>query len=137
MCIRDRYRVNVRSALQLTQLLMPLLISAQGQIVFINSSAAHSTPANVGAYAATKHAAKALADGLRDEVNGFGIRVLSIFCGKVATSMQERICRYEGKPFRQETMLRPEDVAVIVCNALAVPRTAEVTNVHVRPMRKA
>jgi NADP-dependent 3-hydroxy acid dehydrogenase YdfG len=34
-------------------------------------------------------------------------------------------------------LLQPEDVASVVLNALALPWTAEVTNIHIRPMQKS
>src|SRR5262245_41212117 len=70
-----QYRVNVRAPYRLTQALLPALKASQGQIVFINSTAGTTARANVGQYAATKHALKALADSLRDEVNQSGVRV--------------------------------------------------------------
>jgi NADP-dependent 3-hydroxy acid dehydrogenase YdfG len=33
-------------------------------------------------------------------------------------------------------LLQPEDVADVVVNALSAPRTAEVTDLHVRPLKK-
>jgi NADP-dependent 3-hydroxy acid dehydrogenase YdfG len=50
--------------------------------------------------------------------------------------MQERIHRTEGKPYRPELLLQPEDVASVVMSALGLPRTAEVTDIHIRPMNK-
>jgi NADP-dependent 3-hydroxy acid dehydrogenase YdfG len=50
--------------------------------------------------------------------------------------MQERIHRMEGKSYRPELLLQPEDVASIVLSALSLPQTAEVTDIHIRPMQK-
>jgi NADP-dependent 3-hydroxy acid dehydrogenase YdfG len=86
-------------------------------------------------YAASKHALRALADGLRDEVNKKGVRVITVFPGRTATPMQEAVHRYEGRPYDAERFLQPEDVAAAAVNALALPRTAEVTDLHIRPMR--
>jgi NADP-dependent 3-hydroxy acid dehydrogenase YdfG len=33
--------------------------------------------------------------------------------------------------------MQPEDVALAVINALGLPRSAEVTDIHIRPMAKA
>lgn len=79
--------------------------------MFINSSVGIVARGGIGPYAATKHALKAIADSLRDEVNKDGIRVLSIFLGRTATPMQEEVHRLEGKPYRPERLLQPEDVA--------------------------
>jgi len=133
-----QYATNVRAPYTLTQRLLPLLTVARGQIVFINSSLglAAKRP-EVGQYAATKHALKAIADSLREEVNSKGIRVLSVYLGRTATPMQEDLCREEGKVYRPETLLQPEDVALVVVQALMLPSTAEVTDINMRPMRKS
>jgi NADP-dependent 3-hydroxy acid dehydrogenase YdfG len=93
-------------------------------------------PARAGwvAYAASKHALRAVADGLRDEVHARGVRVISVFPGRTATPMQEEVQRYEGNDYDPERFLQPDDVAAAVLNALALPRTAEITDLHVRPM---
>jgi NADP-dependent 3-hydroxy acid dehydrogenase YdfG len=131
------YRLNVRAPLLLTQRLLPLLKHAQGQLVFINSSVGVRAKPGVGAYAASKHALKAIADTLRDELNASGVRVLSVFPGNTATPMQQRIQTAVGNPYLPETMLQPDDVALSVINALSLPRTAEVTDIHIRPFTKS
>lgn len=131
-----QYRVNLRVPYLLTQELLPSLIERQGQVVFVNSSAgAHPARGNWGAYAATKHALRALADSLRDEVNRKGVRVLSVFPGRTATPMQEEVHRFEGKPYDSSRFLQPEDIAATVVQAVRLPRTAELTDLHIRPMR--
>ena len=113
-----------------------MLKARQGQIVFINSSVGLGAKANVGQYAATKHALKAIADSLREEVNGDGVRVLSVFVGRTATRMQEAIHGMEGRAYRPERLMRPEDVATVVINVLSLPRSAEVTDIVMRPLAK-
>ena len=131
-----QYRVNVHSPYLLTQVLLPSLLARQGQVAFVNSGAGYS-PARAGwvGYAASKHALRALADGLREEVNKKGVRVLTVFPGRTATAMQEEVHRFEERPYDPERFLQPGDVATTVLSALALPRTAEVTDIHVRPMR--
>jgi NADP-dependent 3-hydroxy acid dehydrogenase YdfG len=108
----------------------------RGQVVFINSSSALTAKPSSAQYDATKHALKAVADSLRGEVNQLGIRVLSVYLGRTATEMQERIHILEGRPYRPDLLLQPEDVASVVINALSLPDTAEVTDIHIRPMIK-
>jgi NADP-dependent 3-hydroxy acid dehydrogenase YdfG len=84
----------------------------------------------------TKHALRAIADSLRGEVNPDGVRVLSVYLGRTASEMQERIHQMEGRPYRPELLLQPQDVASVILNALSLPRTAEVTDIHIRPMLK-
>jgi len=136
-CIEDldlQYAINVRAPYLLTQRLLPLLTAARGQIVFINSSVGLTAKRpEVGQYAATKHALRAIADSLREELNPKGIRVLSVYLGRTATPMQEALCREEGKVYRPEMLLQAEDVASLVVQMLMLPSTAEVTDISVRP----
>jgi short-subunit dehydrogenase len=133
-----QHRINVHAPYLLTQTLLPSLVARQGQVVFVNSGAGFN-PARAGwvGYAASKHALRALADGLREEVNKKGVRVMTVFPGRTATPMQEEVHRYEGRDYDPERFLQPRDVAVSVMNALSLPRTAEVTDLHIRPMRGA
>jgi NADP-dependent 3-hydroxy acid dehydrogenase YdfG len=130
------YRVNVRAPFLLTQALLPKLIESKGQVVFVNSSAGMQAKAQIGQYAATKHALKAVADSLRDEVNVEGVRVLSIYPGRTATPMQSRIFEQEGRPYVPEHLAQPSDIAETIVYALLLPRTAEITDIHLRPMHK-
>ena len=132
-----QYRTNVRAPYVLTQALLPMLRSRQGQIVFLNSSAGLNAGANIGQYAATKHALKAIADSFRQEVNAEGLRVLSVYPGRTATPMQVAVFKMEGREYHPEFLMQPEDVAVMVINALSLPRSAEVTEISVRPLIKS
>lgn len=130
-----QYRVNLRAPLLLTRELLPPLRKRSGQVVFVNSTAGISASADASAYAATKHGLRALADSLRDEVNADGIRVLSVFLGRTATPMQEAVHRHEGRPYDRDRLVQPEDVAGVIGDLLTVGRTAEVTEVRIRPAR--
>lgn len=130
-------RINVLAPFALTRALLPLLRRSRGQIVFINSTAGLTARSEVGQYAATKHALRAIADSLREEVNGDGIRVLSIFLGRTATALQSEVHRMEGRDYRPELLIQPEDVAVTVLCALGLPRTVEVTDIRMRPLVKS
>ena len=132
-----QYRINVRAPYALTQVLLPMLRSCQGQIVFINSSVVLNASPNLGQYAATKHALKAVADSLRQEVNAEGLRVLSIYPGRTASPMQEAVFKMEGREYRPELLMQPEDLAALIINTLTLPRSAEVTDINVRPLIKS
>jgi len=133
----ELYANNVRAPYLLTKLCLPLLTRAQGQIVFINSSSGLAASAGIGQYCATQHALKALADALRDEVNAAGIRVLSVFPGRTASALMLERFALEGRSYRPELLLQPEDIASTVLCSLSLPRTAEVTNINIRPMKKS
>ena len=130
------YRLNVRVPYELTQRLLPDIRRRPGQIVFINSSVGLAAKAGLSQYAASKHALRALADSLRQEVNGYGVRVLSIFVGQTATPMQAALHRWDDRDYAPESLLQPEDVAGAVLQSLSLPPTAEATDVQVRPMTK-
>jgi len=133
-----QYRVNVRGPLLLTQALIPRLRDASGEIVFLNSTLGlEARRPGIGPYAATQHALRALADAVRSELNADGIRVLTVHLGRTATARQARIFAIEGRPYSPGLLVQPEDVADIVVAALRLPRTAEVTEIRIRPMVKS
>jgi NADP-dependent 3-hydroxy acid dehydrogenase YdfG len=131
------YATNVRGPYLLTKELLPLLKRPRGQIAFINSSAGLSVRPEAGQFSASQHAFKALADGLRHDVNADQVRVLSIYPGRTATARIKAITLEEGRPYQPELLLQPEDVASVVCNAVTLPWTAEVTDIIIRPMQKS
>ena len=103
----------------------------------MNSSIALQTArAGHSAYAASKSALKAVADALRDEVNGQGVRVTSVYPGRTASSMQAELHQQEGKSYQPERLMQPEDVAATILHALDLPRTAEITDLSMRPFLK-
>jgi NAD(P)-dependent dehydrogenase (short-subunit alcohol dehydrogenase family) len=134
--VDEQLAVNLRGPFLLTQKLLPALRQVGGQVVFVNSSAGLAVARAVGAYCASKHALRALADVLRLEENEHGVRVLSVYPGRTATPTQERLHALEGKVYRPAELLQPDDVAAAVLAALALPRTAEVTDLQIRPFRK-
>lgn len=129
------YATNVRGPFLMVKLLLPLLRKAKGQIVFINSTLGLKGTENVSQYAATQHALKGVADTLRNEVNPSGIRVLSVFCGRTATPLQEQICSMEGRQYQPEFLTQPEDIARAVSSALKIGSHSEITDIRIRPMR--
>jgi NAD(P)-dependent dehydrogenase (short-subunit alcohol dehydrogenase family) len=131
-----QYRINVRAPYLLTKELLELIVARQGQIVFINSSQGLIAGEGAGQYAATKHALKAIADSLRAEVNSDVVRVISIYPGQTASPMQAALYMQKGKKYCPERLLQPDDIAAVVLNALLIPRTAELTDISIRSLRK-
>jgi NADP-dependent 3-hydroxy acid dehydrogenase YdfG len=131
-----QYRANLRAPYMLTQHLLPMLRRGRGQIVFLNSSVAVNSKSCVSQYAATKQGLKAVADSVRNELNDEGVRVLTVFAGRTATPMQEGIYRSDLKEYHPEYLLQPEDIAEMVVAAISLPRTAEVTEISIRPFRR-
>jgi NADP-dependent 3-hydroxy acid dehydrogenase YdfG len=132
-----QYRTNVRGPYLLTQVLLPLLRSAGGQVVFMNSTVGLEARAGVGQYASTQHALRAIADALRAEVNADGVRILTVYLGRTATARQEHIFGLEGRRYAPELLMQPDDVAQMVMAAVGLPRTAEVTEIRMRPLVKS
>lgn len=125
------YRVNVLAPMILTQCLLGPIRKAHGQVVFVNSAAGLQAPKGAALYAASKHAMKAIADSLREEVSPDGITVLTAFPSRMNTPMQKRVLEMEGggplKPF-----LQPEEVAKVIATAMERCRHGEVKNVACR-----
>lgn len=131
-----QYHCNVRAPFQLTQIFLPGLKRNRGQIVFINSTCGLVATGGVAQYAATKHALKALADSIRDEVNSLGIRVVSFYLGRTATPMQARLHRLEKKLYHPDDLIQPEQVSSAVVSTLLMGREAEVMDIRIRPSKK-
>ncbi len=133
---RRLWQVNAHAPLALSLGCAELLRTSRGELVFIVSSIVGSQAPQAPAYAASKRALAALAESLRGRFNEQGVRVLSVYPGRTATPMQQRVFKLEGRRYRPELLLQPEDVASLVLHAIRLPRTAEVTDIHVRPLQK-
>jgi NADP-dependent 3-hydroxy acid dehydrogenase YdfG len=135
-----QYVANVRAPFALTRALLPALQAAGGRriadVVVVNSSQGVRATGGTSQFAATQHAMRAVADSLRQEVNADGIRVCTIHLGRTATPRQEAIYAREGRAYRPEVLMQPEDVAEVVAGVLALPPTAELTEIHLRPAKK-
>ncbi|MFJ4469310.1 SDR family oxidoreductase [Streptomyces sp. NPDC089424] len=132
---RHQLNVNLVAPAELTRLLLPQLRAAQGHVLFVNSGAGLSANAGWSAYAASKHGLKALADSLRHEEHGNGVRVTSVYPGRTASPMQAKVHQQEGKEYDPARWIDPESVATAILTALDLPRDAEVNDLTVRPGR--
>jgi NADP-dependent 3-hydroxy acid dehydrogenase YdfG len=125
--------VNLVGPAELTRLLLPQLRLSHGHVVMVNSGAGLAANAEWAVYAASKHGLRALADSLRAEERANGVRVTSVYPGRTATPMQEKVHRQQGKPYDASRWIDPESVATAVLTALDLPRDAEITDLSVRP----
>lgn len=125
--------VNLVSAAELTRLLLPAVRTARGQIVFLNSGAGLTAHPAWAAYAASKHGLKALADALRGEEAPHGVRVTTVYPGRAATPMQEKVHDQEGKTYDASRFIDPASVVAAVLMAIDLPRDAVITDLTVRP----
>ncbi|GHA92785.1 SDR family oxidoreductase [Streptomyces chryseus] len=131
----SQLNVNLVSPAELTRLFLPQLRQDKGHVVFVNSGAGLTAHAEWGPYAASKHGLKALADSLRHEEHGNGVRVTSVYPGRTASAMQEKVHQQEGKEYDPSRWIDPESVATTILMALDLPRDAEVNDLTVRPGR--
>ncbi|MGW1939561.1 SDR family oxidoreductase [Streptomyces goshikiensis] len=132
---RDTLEVNVIAVAELTRLLLPALRAARGQVVLINSSVGLDAYPNCGSYAASKFAQRAFADALRAEEPG--LRVTTVYPGRVATDMQRSIRAQEGAEYVAEHYLRPESVAAAVLTAVTATQEAHVQDISIRAVPAA
>ncbi|MFD7613816.1 SDR family oxidoreductase [Streptomyces sp. NPDC059828] len=127
--------VNLVGPAELTRLTLPQLRAAEGTVIFVNSGAGLNAHAGWGAYAASKHGLRALADSLRHEEKPNGIRVSSVYPGRTASPMQAKVHQQEGKDYDPSRWIDPESVATTILTALDLPRDAEINDLTVRPGR--
>lgn len=84
--IRRNFETNVFSLLALTQLVLPTMrAQGSGCVVNIGSVAGRIARPLSSIYDSTKHALEALTDGLRGELEPFGVRVTLIRPGYIVT----------------------------------------------------
>ncbi|MEU1072574.1 MULTISPECIES: SDR family oxidoreductase [unclassified Streptomyces] len=131
----QQLNANLISPAELTRLFLPQLRAARGHVVFVNSGAGLTAHAEWGAYAASKHGLKALADSLRQEEHAGGVRVTSVYPGRTASPMQAKVHSQEGRAYDPAQYIDPESVATTIVMALDLPRDAEVNDLTVRPGR--
>lgn len=128
--------VNTVAPAELTRLLLPKVRAERGTVLFVNSGAGQRANAGWGSYAASKFALRALADALREEETAHGVRVSSVFPGRTATPMQQKVREQEGGSYDPEAFVQPETVAATIAFVLNAPRDAQLPEVSVRPAPK-
>jgi NAD(P)-dependent dehydrogenase (short-subunit alcohol dehydrogenase family) len=130
---RSQLDVNLVAPALLTRGLLPALRAAGGTVVMVNSGAGQTAHPGWAAYAASKHGLKALADSLRGEEAAHGVRVSTVYPGRVATTMQEKVHAHEGKEYDPDDWIRPETVARAILGVLDLPADATVPDLSLRP----
>jgi NADP-dependent 3-hydroxy acid dehydrogenase YdfG len=140
--VQRQFDTNVFGLLTMTRAALPAMRSrGSGRIVNVSSLVGRTTFPGMGAYGATKYAVEALSDALRQEVAGFGVQVVIIEPGFVATSLGESAdarpgaarpvpdayasMRAAGEKYLARQIangIAPERVAVVIANAAEHPR---------------
>lgn len=134
---RRMFDVNVLGALYTTRAATRRMLSqGSGDIVFISSVAGRRVPRPDGTvYAATKHAITAVAEGLRMDLCGKGIRVVTIEPGLVRTEFPEGSFSSAEEYYasKEYAPLDAEAVATAVVYAVEQPPNVSVNEVLIRP----
>ncbi|MES2602237.1 MAG: SDR family NAD(P)-dependent oxidoreductase [Pseudomonadota bacterium] len=92
--LRRQFETNVFGGLRLSQLVLPAMRRAgHGRIVNVSSVAGRVSSIGGGAYHATKFAVEALTDALRPEVEPFGIDVVNVLPGPIATRFETTLLK--------------------------------------------
>lgn len=92
--LRLQFETNVFGGLRLSQLVLPAMRRAgHGRIVNVSSVAGRVSSIGGGAYHATKFAIEALTDALRPEVEPFGIDVVNVLPGPIASHFEATLLR--------------------------------------------
>lgn len=127
--------LNVAAPLRLVRALLPGMTTREsGHIVTIGSVADRTAFASTAAYAATKHAARALHEATRTESQGSGVRATLISPGPVDTPIWDPYDPDNRRGFTPRArMLRPADVADAVLWALTRPASVNVDELRIMP----
>ena len=123
------FALNVTAGASLARHALPALRRSRGTVVFVNSGAGTAARPRNAPYAASKHALRALANGLRAEEEASGVRVTTVYPGPTDTTM------FGGDVDRSE-LIRPSSVARAVVMAITASEDVQLTDIHVRPRRE-
>lgn len=138
------YETNVLGVLRVTQALLPALERGSGGHVLVTGSiAGHLVYEGGAGYTAAKHAATALVETLRLELNGRPVRVTEIAPGMVRTE-EFSLVRYRGDQAAADRVyagvpgpLTAEDVAECIVFAATRPAHVNVDLLVVKPLAQA
>jgi short-subunit dehydrogenase len=117
----------------LTHEFLPQLREGRGTVVLVNSTAGLTAGATWSAYAASKAGLRAFADSLRAEEAEHGVRVTSVFPGRTATPMQEKVHEQEGRDYDPSGWIAPGTVADSILHVLDLPPDAVLPELILRP----
>jgi NAD(P)-dependent dehydrogenase (short-subunit alcohol dehydrogenase family) len=144
--LRKQFEVNVIGQIAVTQAFLSLLRQGRGRVVNMSSLNGRVAMPFVGPYAASKFGLEALTDALRVELNPWGIEVISIQPGAIATPIWHKSVAHAeevsrgfpaeaeqlyGAPLdavrrrtvqREQNGLPPQEVARVVARALTAKR---------------
>ena len=133
---------NIKGLLYVTRIVSPGMVARQsGHIVNIGSISGRTVYPNGVVYCATKHAVKALSEGMRMDFLTYGIRVTEVCPGAVDTEFS--LVRFKGDQQQAEnvyqgfTPLVAEDIAETVYFAVSQPPHINIQDVLIMPTAQA
>jgi NADP-dependent 3-hydroxy acid dehydrogenase YdfG len=134
--------INVKGLLYVSKAIVPSMVSKKaGHIINIGSTAGKEVYPKGNVYCASKHAVDAINQGMRLDLNAYGIRVGAVNPGLVETEFSQ--VRFKGDSERANTVykgfqaLRPEDIADIILFVVTRPYHVNIADLVVMPTAQA
>ncbi|MEB8328424.1 SDR family NAD(P)-dependent oxidoreductase [Flavobacteriaceae bacterium KMM 6897] len=134
--------INVKGLLYVSKAIIPKMVSKKsGHIINIGSTAGKEVYPKGNVYCASKHAVDAINQGMRMDLNPYGIRVGAVNPGLVETEFSK--VRFKGDDARAETVykgfqpLKPEDIADIIYFVVTRPYHVNIADLIVMPTAQA
>lgn len=134
--------INVKGLLYVSKEVMPGMVERKsGMIVNIGSIAGKEVYPNGNVYCASKHAVDAITNGMRMDLNPFGIKVIGIHPGLVETEFS--LVRFKGDEDRSNnvykgyTPLQATDIAEIIAFAVTRPAHVVMADIVILPTAQA
>jgi NADP-dependent 3-hydroxy acid dehydrogenase YdfG len=134
--------INIKGLLYVSRAIIPQMVERKsGHIINIGSTAGKEVYANGNVYCASKHAVDALSQGMRIDLNPFGIRVGAIHPGMVETDFSK--VRFKGDTDKAATIykgldpLQAEDIADIIHFVVSRPYHVNIADLIVYPTAQA
>jgi len=133
--------VNIKGVLYGIAAALPYMQKQKaGHIINVSSVAGHKVGPGSSVYAATKHAVRALSEGLRQEVKPYNIRTTVISPGAVATELPNTITDAAVgariKTFYADMAIPADSFARCVAFAISQPDDVDINEILFRPTRQ-
>ena len=133
--------VNIKGVLYGIAAALPYMQRQKaGHFINVSSVAGHRIGPGFAVYAATKHAVRALSEGLRQEVKPYNIRTTVISPGAVATELPAGISDTETaervRSFYSQVAVPADSFARVVAFAMSQPEDVDINEILYRPTRQ-
>lgn len=130
--------VNLKGTLYGIAAALPYMQAQKsGHIINVSSVAGHKVTPAGSVYCATKHAVRAISEGLRSEVKEWNLRTTIISPGAVATELTDHITEKEigqgMRDFYKQHAVGPDSFARIVEFAISQPAEVDINEILYRP----